>query len=160
MLFLPTEQAGGELEWPSPPSFVLPQPKHLPTSSTSQLPQPKHLPLNSSPKSESEPLPLSNMIRQAPPYLGLPAHTRPGASALTNRPVDYPALYNTPHQDCQTSQNYQMALPSFPPRLALTTSSIASDAVHLTDVSKVTMNRKLVTLTRLVLDMLTRLLPR
>ena len=159
------EQAGGELEWPSPPSFVLPQPQQLPRRSTNQLPQHQHLSLNSFIKSESEPPPLSSMIRlpqseQPPPYLGFPAPARLGASALTNRPVDYPALYNTPHQDCQASQNYQMALPSFPPRLALTTSTIASDTANLTDVSKVTMNRKLVTLTRLMLDMLTRLVPR
>ena len=90
----------GELEWPSPPSFVLPP---LPTPSTRPPP---------------------------PPYLGLPKDTGHGASALTNRPVDYPSLYTRTHQD-------PLPLTSFPSSLALNTATTASETVHLTDLTQV-----------------------
>ena len=73
----------GELEWPSPPSFVLPS---LPTPSTQ--PPPPYL-----------------------PYLpNLPKDTGHGASALTNRPVDYPALYTATHQDPRPLNSFPSSL--------------------------------------------------
>ena len=65
-----------------------------------------------------------------PPYLGLPKDTGRGSSALTNRPVDYPALYTRTHQG-------PLPLTSFPSSLALNTATTVSETVHLTDLTQV-----------------------
>ena len=96
----------GELEWPAPLSFVLPPARPL-------QPPPARPPSTQLP----------------PPYLGLPADTGYGASALINRPVDYPTLYKT-HQN-------PLTLTSFPSSLALNTATTASDTVNLTNPAQV-----------------------
>ena len=103
-------QVTDELEWPSPPSFILP-PVSPPPPTTQSVP--------------AQPPP--------PPYLGLPQHTGHGASALTNRPVDYPAHYTRTHQGTPNS----LPLTTFPSGLALNTATTVSETVHLTDLTQV-----------------------
>jgi len=117
----PSWQVTDELEWPSPPSFILP-PVSPPPPTTQSVP--------------AQPPP--------PPYLGLPQHTGHGASALTNRPVDYPAHYTRTHQGTPNP----LPLTTFPSGLALNTATTVSETVHLTDLTQVRRTANLALLPR------------
>jgi len=152
----PSWQVTDELEWPTPPSFILPL-VSAPPKTQSVSPPPKTQPVQAPP---SHPPP--------PPYLGLPQHTGHGASALTNRPVDYPAHYTSgltspvdypahylqpvdyPEHYKRTHQAVPKPLPlaSFPSGLALNTASTVSETVHLTDLTQVKRTANLALLPR------------